>query len=242
MQNINPSKNVNRRGRFYGVMGFFIFLIGLISVALGILLFLLPLFGDSLSTPFGICFTILGIPFGLGGLGIVVRGLTLQKDNPLAYEIGEFLKQTSIGSDARYIFVRNISRRRLGYIDAVLVGPPGVLVFRTVDYSGMWINERTEWRNRTKSGNLKSANTNPTRECAKDVYALRQFLKKNDLGHVPVHGIVVFTSNAANLQKDAPVIPVSTMNNLFRTMSEDYLLDDRINHPTIRATVDAIID
>src|SRR6185436_7123491 len=101
MQNINPSNNVNRRGRFYGVMGILVFLGGLIACALGILFFVLPLLGDSLSTPAGICLNIFGLPIALGGIGLIIRALTLQKDNPQAYEVGEYLKQTSIGGDAR---------------------------------------------------------------------------------------------------------------------------------------------
>ena len=133
MQNINPSNNVNRRARFYIAMGIMTFMGGLILAALGLLFFVLPLLGDSLSTPAGVCFVFIGlIVFGVGLAG-AIRGFTLQKDNPIAYKVGEYLKQTALGNDARYTFIRNISKRHVGYVDAVLVGPPGVLVMRTVD-------------------------------------------------------------------------------------------------------------
>lgn len=244
MQNINPSKNVNRRGRFYIVMGLLVGLSGLIAVALGILFLALPLLGTDFSSPVGLCLNAVGILAALGGAAGMVRGFTLQKDNPLAYEVGETLKETAIGDDPRYTFIRNINRRGLGYIDAVLVGPPGVLVFRTVDYQGGWINERAEWRNRTRSGNLRGASTNPTRECARDVHALRDFLAKNKLEKVPVYGIIVFVTSPdqLDLRADAPVIPIAELHTLFYIMNQDYLREERINSPTIRATVDAVID
>jgi hypothetical protein len=134
--------------------------------------------------------------------------------------------------------------RGLGYIDAVLVGPPGVLVFRTVDYKGSWINERVEWRNQKKGGNLREASTNPTRECARDVYALRKYLAKLNLERVPVYGIVVFTAerNLVDLKADAPLIPVAEKHTLFHVMKQDYLAEERINSPAIRATVNALIE
>lgn len=244
MQNINPSKNVNRRGRFYVVMGIFVLLGGLISAALAALLFVLPLLGDALSSPVAICLVAVGIPLTLAGIGLAGRGLTLQKDNPIAYEVGEALKRTSLGDDARYTYIRNISRRGLGYIDSVLVGPPGVLVFRTVNYTGSWLNERAEWRHRTENGDIKNANTNPTRECARDVYALRKFLKKQNLEKVPVYGIIVFIAppERIRLQAESPVIPVAELDTLFRIMSQNYLETERINSSIIRATVDTIID
>ena len=73
---------------------------------------------------------------------------------------------------------------------AVLVRPPGALVFRIVDYTGTWINERADWRMIAKDGKLRNASTNPTRECAKDVYSLRKYFAKRGVANVPVYGIV----------------------------------------------------
>jgi hypothetical protein len=241
MQNINPSKNVNRRGRFYLVMGFLIFLSGLIASALGFLFFLLPLLGESLSDPVGLCLNIVGIPVAIVGIGLAVRGLTLQKDNPLAYEVGESIR-SFLGSDARYTFIRNISKRGVGYIDAVLIGPPGALVFRIVNHMGDWINEQAEWRVRTRGGNLRSASSNPTRECARDVYALRAYLSKNRLSKIPVYGVVVFTSDRVKLTGQGPVIPIAEKHTLYQILSRDYLEEERISSPMIRATIDAIAD
>ena len=244
MQSINPSNKVNRRGRFYGSMGLLVFLLGLIGSAFGILLSVLPLFGDGASSIGAVCFNIVGIPIALAGIGLIVRSFSLKKDNLFAYEVGEYLKKTSLNNDARYTFIRNISHRRLGYIDGVLVGPPGALVFRTVDYKGGWINERTEWRRRGKNGKLQKANTNPTKECARDVYALREYYKKQGLEKVPVYGIIVFVTpvDKLDLKADGPIMPVTSIDYLFHYMKEDYLSEERINSPTIRKATDTLID
>ncbi|PJF43320.1 MAG: hypothetical protein CUN55_09070 [Phototrophicales bacterium] len=241
MKNINPSKNVNRRGRFYLFLGIFIFLIGLILIASGILLFLLPILGTTLSTPVAIISIIIGGGMTLGGLGLMFRGTTLKKDNLLAYDVGEAMR-SFLGTDARYTFLRNVSKRGLGYIDAVLVGPPGALVFRIVDYKGEWINEGPYWRVRTKNGKLRPSTKNPTRECAKDVYALRKYLAKRNLSRVPVYGVVVFASDRVKLRGQAPVIPIAEKHTLYQILSRDYLREERINSPQIRKVVDALMD
>jgi hypothetical protein len=239
MQNINPSNNVNRRGRFYALMGLFVCLGGLIASALGVLLFLLPLLGESLSTPAGLCFNVVGIPMALVGIGLMFRGFTLKKDNTIAFEVGEAMRPWT---DNRYTYIRNISRRKLGYIDAVLVGPPGALVLRTVEYPGEWINERVEWRYRNKQGKLRAAPNNPTRECAHDVYALRKFLAERRLAHVPVYGVVVFANENVRLKGQGPVIPIAEKHTLFQILSRDYLKEERLKLPQVRATVDALIE
>lgn len=243
MKNINPSRNVNRRGRFYFLLGLFVALIGLISIALGVLLFALPLLGDSLSSPAALCLLALGLPATGGGAFAVFRGSTLKKDNQLAYDVGESMR-SFLGSDARYTFIRNISKRSVGYIDAVLVGPPGVLVFRTVDYKGEWINERAEWKIRTQNGRLRQSSNNPTRECARDVYALRKFFESESLTRVPVYGVVVFTAEQSKVKLvgQAPVVPIAEKHTLFAVLSQDYLKEERINSPQIRKTVDVLID
>jgi hypothetical protein len=240
MQNINPSNNITRRGRYYLSLGCLAFFGGAIAIALGVLFVFVPLwdtFAFDLLEIFLFLAGMVAVAIGIGG---VVRGMTLQKDNMLAYAVGEGLSQSL--SDNRYTYLRNVSKRGVGYIDAVLVGPPGALVFRIVDYAGAWINERADWRITTKQGSLRLAKTNPTREAVHDVVALRKFLAKHGLERVPVYAIVVFTSPNVKLSADGPVVPISEIPTLFQIMRRDYLTDERIAPPAVRATVDAIID
>ncbi|NDJ77150.1 MAG: NERD domain-containing protein [Chloroflexi bacterium] len=238
MENIKPAGNIARRGRYYLFVGSIAVLGGAIAMALGILSLVLPLSTQIIIQAFFALMVLGGFIFAAVGIAAIVRALTLQKDNPLAYAVGEALTQFL---DNRYTYMRNVSKRRVGYIDAVLVGPPGALVFRIVDYEGVWMNERAEWINQRR-GKLRNAKTNPTRECAEDVYALRKFLSRRDLEQVPVHGIVVFTARKIELSADGPVVPVCEISTLYQIMRRDYLVDERIAPPTVRAAVDAVYD
>lgn len=239
MQNINPSRNITRRGRYYLSIGCVTFFGSAIAIALGVLFFFVPLWTTIFFDLLRLLMILVGIVMLVVGIAIIIRALTLQKDNPLAYAVGEALTQFM---DHRYTYLRNVSKRGVGYIDAVLVGPPGALTFRIVDYSGAWMNERAEWINRSGGGKLRASKTNPTRECVKDIYALRKFLGKHGLSQVPVYGIVVFTSSNVELTADGPVIPICEIPTLFQIMRRDFLVDERIAMPTVKAAVDAIID
>lgn len=239
MQNINPSQNITRRGRYYLFLGSLAFFGGAIAVALGVLFIFFPLWDTLIFDLLQGLLFVAGMVAVVAGLALIVRAFTLQKDNPLAYAVGEGLSQFL---DARYTYLRNVSKRGVGYIDAVLVGPPGALVFRIVDYAGTWINERAEWVNQTRDGKLRPARTNPTREVVRDVYALRKFLAKRGLANVPVYAIVVFTSPNVRLSASGPVVPICEIPTLYQIMGRDYLKDDRITPEMVRQTVEAIIE
>lgn len=239
MQNINPSQNITRRGRYYLFLGGLSFFGGAIAVALGVLFIFFPLWDTLIFDLLQGFLFVAGVVAVLVGLGFIFRALTLQKDNPLAYAVGEGLSQFL---DERYTYLRNVSKRGVGYIDAVLVGPPGALVFRIVDYAGTWINERAEWINQTRDGKLRPSRTNPTREVVRDVYALRKFLARRDLANVPVHAIVVFTSPNVRLSASGPVVPICEIPTLYQIMQRDYLKDERITPEMVRQTVEAIVE
>lgn len=239
MQNINPTHNRNRRALFYlGILGFPLLLGGCTAVASIVLLSQFPAFGDT-TTAVMVCLGILALPAIIGGGIAVYRGFTLAHDNDVAREVGESLRPYL---DDRYTFIRNVSRRGLGYIDAVLVGPPGVLVFRTVTYNGTWRNELAEWKIKDpKSGKLKPASTNPSRECARDVYALRKYLAKRKLDNVPVYGVVVFHSSNLVLQGAGSVVPIAETRRLYEILQRDYLADEnRITPQLAKSTIAAI--
>lgn len=239
MQNINPSRNITRRGRYYLFVGIVAFFGGAIAIALGVLFFFLPLWEAFTFDVLRVLLIIIGLIFMLIGIGVIIRALTLQKDNELAFAVGEALTQFL---DNRYTYLRNVSKRKVGYIDAVLIGPPGALVFRIIDYPGPWLNERTEWLTKARNGKLRPAGKNPTKECVRDVYALRKFLARRGLDKVPVYAIVVFTSPNVELSASGPVVPICEIPTLFQILRREFLAEERITPPQIHGTVDAIID
>jgi hypothetical protein len=236
MQNINPTSSIARRGRFYLFLGILAFFGGAIAITLGFLFFFLPLWENVLFDIFRILMIVLGFLAVLVGVFGIFRAMTLQKDNESAHAIGEALKGFL---DHRYTYLRNVSKRGVGYVDAILIGPPGALVFRIVDYPGEWRNERADWRI-MKNGKLRLAKTNPTRECVKDIYALRKFLKKRGLDRVPVYGVVVFTSPNVQLSAEGPIVPIAEVPTLFQIMRREYLTDERVAPPAVHNTVNAI--
>jgi len=242
MQNINPTSIQNRRTLYYRwVYGAPVIAISLLGLAMAALTSQLPLFGG-INTIMMIGLIFFSVIAFILGVGFFYRSFTLTHDNEIAYTVGEILRQ-SIGADPRYSYIRSISRRNLGYVDAVLVGPPGALVFRVVDATGTWRNERADWKIiNPRNGKFQSAPYNPSKECARDVYALRKFLSKRRLDKVPVYGVVVFTNPEAVLQAQGPVVPVTKTNRLYEIISRDYLKEERINISQIEATVDNLIE
>jgi hypothetical protein len=59
---------------------------------------------------------------------------------------------------------------------------------------------------------------------------------------VPVYAIVVFTSPNIKLKANGPVVPICEIPTLYQIMRRDYLTDERIAPPTVRAAVDTIVD
>ena len=239
MQNLNPSHSMTRRSRYYLSVGCLGFFGGAIAIALFVLFIYVPLWESLAFTLFQILLLLIGLVFAGFGLFGIIRSQRLQKENPLAYAVGEGLGQFL---DGRYTYLRNVSKRGVGYIDAVLIGPPGALVFRIVDYTGTWINERAEWHVVNNKGGLRNSSTNPTRECVKDIYALRKYLGKRGMENVPVYGIVVFSEPNIKLSADGPVVPISEIPSLYQILRRDYLTTERIVQPTVKKAVEVILD
>ncbi len=231
MQNLNPTRIVARRGRDVMIIGALLLMVALVSGGCGLVVLLL------LSSSLGWIFLILGLILLLVGGGFLIRGLTYRKENLPALAVAEVLAREL---DASYTFVRNVSRRKLGYIDAVLVGPPGALVFRIVDTPGIFLNEGSDWLERKGGQTFVLSRMSPTRECVTDIYALREYLALRGLSSVPVFGVVVFTSPQVQLSARQPVVPIAELRTLTTVLRREYLLEDRSDAKAVEATVQAI--
>ena len=232
MQNLNPTRIIARRGRNFMLSGAGLLIGGLVFSALVLLLIIL-----TSTTFFGILFLALGGVGVLAGIGLVIRGLTFRRDNPEARIVGDALGHEL---DARYYYIRNIGKRGLGYIDAVLVGPPGALVFRITNEVGSFVNEDADWLEESGGRGLTLKQHDFTRECAVDVHALRDYLAARGLQHVPVYGIVVFVNPRTQIRTNQPRIPVAELNTLKMVMQGDFLALDRIAPEEVKQIVDEI--
>jgi hypothetical protein len=232
MQSLNPTRIVQRQGREIMILGAFIMIAGLLACGCSLVAFLL--FNSSI---FGYILLAIGGIVVLVGIGFLVRGLTLRTENQPALAVAEVLGRDL---DDRFTFIRNVSRRGLGYIDAVLVGPPGALVFRIVEKPGIYRNEGSDWLERRSGQTFVLSQLNPTRECVTDVYALRRYLAKHNLSTVPVFGIVVFTDPRVELAARQPIVPIAELRTLTTALRRDYLTEDRIDGDTVAAAVKVI--
>ena len=247
MENVSPSGALARRSRQWLQLAFVIVTGGVFLAILGIALFIIPLAveGNQIFGLYNFIRTILlygGGIVALLGVGLAVRAYFTRIDNDLALVTGRYLSREL---DERFWFVRNISKRGLGYIDAVLVGPPGALVFRILDVEGVYANEKSNWLlQHPKRGEWVPARINPTAEDIVDINALREYLAARNLSDVKVYGVVVFTKEepVTQIMAKDPTVPLAHLSDLTAVLRDNYLARDRIDQATVKRVVDLIYD
>ncbi len=165
-------------------------------------------------------------------LGLIVRALTWKRDNLIAKSLGDAIAEFF---DDRFIFIRNVSRSTLPYIDAVLVGPPGVLVLRVSDVRGVYFNEGRAWMKQRDKGEWRTMRWNPTEEAVSDIKSMREWLKARDLPDIPVFGAIVFTHEVPETQVTAqsPVVPVLHTSEFSYRLQDNYFAKDRLDQPRV---------
>ncbi len=245
MRNIAPARALARRSRFYLQLAIILVVIGTFLAALGLFLFVIQLVpGPNPPGWYQAIRTLLliaGVIVALGGIAAAIRALTRKTENDLALQTGNFLSQYL---DERYTFIRNINPPGLAYIDAVLVGPPGALVFRILDNVGVFANETANWLEQKPDGQWFPAHISPTREAVDDIQHVRDYLARHKLGEVPVYGIIVFTraAPAVSVAVKEPVVPVTLLNSLVDNLRNNYLAKDRIPQEMVSATVQELLN
>lgn len=238
MKNVAPSRALARRGRQLLQLSFFVGASGLFFVALGATLQLIRLLPPE-DPGFDTYITATNISMIFGGLSIIVAiglaiyAITMRKDNPLAQRVGDYLNEINALDDG-YWFIRNVSKLGLGYIDAVIVGPPGVLIFRILDKTGDFLNEGDRWLKAGEEGEWVPAGFDATRDTVVDVKAARKYLAKNDLPDVPVFGVVVFIPDDPHtrLTLKKPLLPATHMKSMMTRLEKSYFAKTRIDPQT----------
>jgi hypothetical protein len=245
MQMKVPAQALTRRSRQAQAISFVLGAAGIFVLALGVLLLVIRLLPPN-AAGYGLYNAFAGFLVFLGGLLIVgaialfIRAVTWKTDNGLAAQTGQVLQQ--LGLDASYVFIRNISRRQLGYIDAVLVGLPGILVLRILDTRGILANERDKWLrgNPRKTAPAPGqppeiewlpARISPTTECIADIDRVRSYLIETMRRDLPVFGLVVFTQppDRVSLALREPVVPVTHLSAIAVALNGQFLAANRMN-------------
>lgn len=238
MRNISPSHKMANQAHRLLVAGMLLILAGLVVLALGLFLHVVPIslaaWYENLKTGT----LIVGVTLALlGGLQIL-RSIRVPRDNPQALAMAGYLERFL---DYRYTYIRNIGRRELGYVDAVLIGPNGVLVFYFFRGKGAFFSERTAWLERSGQ-TMIPMRENPTQEAVKDVNALRAYLQPRGLGDVPVYAVIVVVDPQTAVTVQQPVVPVAHMHNVQRALYDNYLAAERVRADRVVGTVRAIMD
>lgn len=237
MRNVVPRVALARRSRNLLLGSILIFLLGVVAIVIAFFMQTVPLVVPA-NPNYGLYTAARSGLFVLGGILLLlaviaaIRALTWKQDNALAEAIGDALLDFL---DERYVYIRNVSRSALGYIDAVLVGPPGVLVFRITQRSGVFYNEGARWLKQRDKGAWHTLRWSPTKEVVVDVEKVRQFLEARSLPDVPVFGVIVFTEEepATLVTTDQPVVPVLQPHELSYGLEDTYFSKkDRIDQLT----------
>jgi len=246
MRNVAPSWALLRRSSQLMQAATIAAGIAVVLIAIGLGLYALPAVTDAneSSQLFDVSRAIIlfsGAGLGVLSLGMVIRAATWKRDNDLAKMTGNVLAQHL---DNSYIFIRNISKRRLGYIDAVLIGLQGVLVFRLLDWEGTYLAEVNGWLEADKKQRWVPTSANPTKEVVDDINKVRTYLADYGLTDVPIFGIIVMTKPEpkAQLTVKKPVVPALHLHRLYPHIQKTFLAQDRIDKQTFDDIVDLLYD
>jgi hypothetical protein len=239
MLNTAPSRSLTRLSRRLLLLGFISGSVGVFFVALGLFLRFVPTFFGQATSPgrfqrgLGMVILVIGVIGIIAGIALAIRALTRRRENDLAFVTGRHMSQFL---DERYQFIRNINQPDLGYIDAVLVGPPGLLVFRIMERAGDLLNEKDGWVRKDRNNRWVPMRVNPTKEAQVDVKAVREFLVKKRISELDVYGVVVFINdpNELRIQLRQPVVPVAYLSGLLDVLKDDYLVSERMKPKTIQ--------
>jgi hypothetical protein len=236
MRNTTPKRAISRRATQERTIAFAVGATGIFLIALGIFLFALPLAGPN-NPGFALYHLLRTGVIGIGivavfiAIALMVRAFTYRADNTLAQQVARVLGGTL---DDRFTYVRSVNRRGIGYIDAVLVGPPGALVLRILDQSGIFFNEGVNWLEADPGRGpqaWKPASIKPTAECYTDMRKLDQYLTKRGLAKTPIFGAIVFTRDVPQVQLSfrEPALPSAPLSSLVPMLQSFYLTQDRMD-------------
>lgn len=234
MRNAVPARVLARRSRDLFLIGMLLVISGIVLDLMGIGLSVFPLqvpsnpgygFYSFARTLVMIC----GAGLILIGIGLIVRALTWRTENPLAEQVGLALADQF---DDSFTFIRNVSKLAFGYIDAVIVGPPGVVVLRITNREGIYYNEGTRWMRQIDNDQWNALEWSPTDEVNADAQRLRDWLYRRGLGDVPISGAIIFAQDSplARVNQKPPVrVPAVNLSDFRRTMADRYLAQPAVD-------------
>lgn len=230
MKTVSTKRAITRQAYQFMIFGFGGAALGAFLLVLSALLSRLPLAAPNTAGASSVSF-IVSVMQVIGGIAVLagiiafLRGVTFRRDNPLAEKVGRVLAPALSGD---YTYVSSINSLRLGYIDAVLVGPPGVLVFRIIDRAGLFLHEGQNWLKPAADGRWLPAGFNASHECIVDMRAVKNLLTRKQLPTEAVFGIVILTGKAEITEK-TPVLPGVSLDGMLERLRGGYMAKPRLD-------------
>lgn len=233
MQNVVPSGALTRRSRRVLYLAVVILALGIVGLAVGAFLYAVNFVVRS--NPSFPTYDLLrnglivagGVLLALS-LAMIARALTWKRDNLLAAALGDVFSEFL---DQRYVFIRNLSRPKIGYVDAVLIGTAGVLVCRVCNNVGTFYNEGKGWMRRVNDDDWRTMRWSPTQEALDDMERISVFLTEKGITDTPIFGLVVFTQPHPKtiLTTTQPTVPVAQLEDVESKLAFSYFAQtDRI--------------
>ncbi len=244
MQNVAPTRRLNRRSRDFLLAAALVFLLGAALTVAGIVLHIFSLVVPSNNGYEAYDLTrkaLLSVGIGIAFVSLLMalRAVSWKTDNALAWQLGELLAEQL---DRQFVLIRNISKGSLGAIDAALVSKHGVLVLRITQRKGEYFNEGGEWLRRSRNGHWRPLRWNPTRAVVKDALKLKDFLKDWELTAVPVYAAVVFLRDkpAAQFTAREPAVPVVHASGLIDDLQDSYFARARLDADSVQQVLNLL--
>ncbi len=129
--------------------------------------------------------------------------------------------------DKRWTIYRNLQLPgSKADLDAVIVGPPGVLVIEIKAYSGSFKINGDRWHYR-RAGRWYLSNKSPLRQALANKRRLNAYLVQNNLSEIPVDTAVILGRDPDYIHFHKPIIPVRRLRDLAK------ILEPYIQQPTL---------
>lgn len=247
MRNVVPARALRRRSGTLLVLAAFLVALAILAFAIGRFLSTVSLVvSDNPNYGFYVfvysALPILAFILVIIAVVISIRALTWKQDNPIAAEVGQVFA-TQLNLDDRYSYIRNISRMSIGYVDAALIGPPGVLIIRVVERGGTYFNQGAKWLKQKDKGQWQALSWSPSVEVAEDIRKVREFLQTNGLAQIPIFGAVIFTEDApaTRVTTENPSVPVLQPQELGYALEDSYFAQrDRLDQLTVNKVAETL--
>ena len=180
----------------------------------------------------------LGVIVAFIGLWSLGRAYQRKKnDEFLANRIAQKL---CIQFDSRFTLVSNFNSQGLRGVDAVIAGPPGLLVLKFLNHSGSLFQERGYWLIQGINGDLRPLRNNLTEELLSDILRIRTRLNDKKLSGFPLFGAVLSVNSSDVLQyhSNGEIFPLVFSTSIAESLHQQYLFRDRVTLRAVRKAIE----